>query len=419
MVKIAITTQGCSHNYSDSEHMAGLLANAGHELVAEQDAEVVLFNTCTVKTPTENAFLRKLNKIKKNDKKIILGGCIPQAEPMRFKDYSLIGTRQLDRIVDVVEQTVQGNVVHLLKRNGLPVLSAPKVRRNPFIETIPISLGCLSTCAFCKTKHARGTLESYPAEDVVDSVRRATSEGVKEIWLTSQDTGCYGFDKSTNAAQLLKEICKIEKKFMVRFGMGNPDHFISLKDELINAYKDEKVFQFLHIPVQSGSNSILKAMKRDYTIEQFKEVVAAFRSAFPSITIATDIICGFPGESDEQFMETIHLLEEVKPDVMNISRFWARSGTAAATMGDQLHGSKIKERSRILTEVSETISLEQNKKWIGWEGPVSVDDVGKNGFMVGRNFAYKQVLLRNVRKGETVRVRIVDAGVYDLRGELL
>ncbi|MBI4153166.1 radical SAM protein, partial [Candidatus Woesearchaeota archaeon] len=252
MVKITIATQGCSHNYSDSEHMAGLLVKAGHELVQEEDAEVVLFNTCTVKTPTETAFLRKLQRMQRAGKKIILGGCIPQAEPARFKDYSLIGTRQLDHIVDAVEQTVQGTVVHLLKKKGLPLLSTQKVRRNPFIETIPISLGCLSACSFCKTKHARGTLESYPVEDIVDNIRRVTSEGVKEIWLTSQDTGCYGFDKETDAATLLKEICKIEKDFRIRFGMGNPHHFVRIKDKLISSYLNEKMFQFLHIPVQSG-----------------------------------------------------------------------------------------------------------------------------------------------------------------------
>ena len=321
MVKIAIPTQGCSHNYSDSEHMAGLLLKAGHELVREEDAEVVLFNTCTVKTPAETAFLRKLKRIKGTDKKIIIGGCIPQADPSRFGDFSLIGTRQLDHVVDVVERTVEGEVVQLLQRDVRPRLSVIKERRNPLVETIPISLGCMSACSFCKTKAARGALSSYTPAEIVDAVRRATSNGAREIWLTSQDTGCYGFDVGTDAAELLSSLCLIEKQFMIRFGMGNPQHILQIKEKLIDAMGHNKVFKFLHVPVQAGNNAVLRAMKREYTVEQFKEAIAAFRSAFPSITIATDIICGFPGETDEQFMDTVNLLNDVKPDVMNISRY--------------------------------------------------------------------------------------------------
>ncbi len=416
MVKVAITTQGCSHNYSDSEHMAGLLKQAGHELVDEDNAEVVLFNTCTVKTPTENTFLRTLNQIKKLNKKIVIGGCIPQAEPTRFTNYSLIGTRQLDSVVEIVEKTAHGERVQLLTRNALPMLSAPKVRRNPLIETIPISIGCLSACSFCKTKHARGALESYPVDTIVNKVREVTNECVKEIWLTSEDTGCYGFDKGANAAHLLKEICKIKKYFKIRFGMGNPDHIVQIKEELIDAYRDEKVYKFLHIPVQSGNNGILRQMKRNYTVEQFQEIVAAFRQAFPRIVIATDVICGFPGETEEQFMDTIQLLEEVKPDVMNISRFWARQGTAAAQM-EQLHSGEIKKRSRMLTDVCERISLEKNKQWIGWKGTVFINEQGKNNTLVGRNFAYKPVVVRgNYKLGEALEFEIVDAGEWDLKG---
>src|SRR3989344_641629 len=420
--KILIKTQGCSHNYADSEHMAGLLQQAGYELVTnEDDADVVLFNTCTVKTPTENEFLRELKKVD-STKKVIIGGCIPQADPQRFKNFSLIGTRQLDHVVEVVEKTLEGGVVQLLQRTGKPSLLMPTVRRNSLVETIPISLGCLNTCTFCKTKLARGTLTSYPPADIIDKVRRVTAEGVREVWLTSQDTGCYGFDIDTNAARLLNELCKIDKNFMIRFGMGNPNHFVHIADELIQAYTHPRVLKFLHIPVQAGNDEILRAMKRGYTVADFVTVVEKFRSAIPDITISTDIICGFPGETDEQFMDTVRLLEQVRPDVVNISRFWAREGTAAFRMTGQIHGREIKRRSRTLTDICDQLSLDGNARWLGWTGKILVDEVGKNNTFIGRNFAYKQVVVRADKEltlGTRVNVRITDVGIVDLKGELV
>src|SRR3989344_8754588 len=194
MAKIYIRTQGCSHNYADSEHMAGVLEQSNHTLVDnEAEADLILFNTCTVKTVTENTFLRDLKQVQQTNKKIIIGGCIPQADPTKFKEFSVIGTRQLDNVVEVVNKTLNNEVIQLLQRNEKPSLLMPTIRRHPLIQTIPISLGCLNSCTFCKTKLARGHLSSYAPELIIDKVRRTTTEGVKEIWLTSQDTGCYGF----------------------------------------------------------------------------------------------------------------------------------------------------------------------------------------------------------------------------------
>ena len=421
MANVFIKTQGCSHNFSDSEHMAGVLQRAGHTLVSsEDDAELVLFNTCTVKTPTEHAFFRDLKAMQAKNKKIVIGGCIPQADPSRFQGFSVIGTRQLDHVAELVEQTMDGEAVQLLQRTEKPSLLAPVVRRNSLVETIPISLGCLSACSFCKTKLARGHLSSYAPELIIDRVRRATSEGVKEVWLTSQDTGCYGFDSGTTVAGLLKELCKIEKDFMIRLGMGNPNHFMTFTDELIEEYLHDKVYTFLHIPVQAGNNDVLDAMKRGYTVEDFISVVEKFRGALPHVTIGTDVICGFPGETSEQFDDTLRLIESVRPDVINISRFWPREGTAAARMGNHLHGHEVKRRSRAMTELCERVSFENNRKWIGWKGRVFINDKGKNGTLVGRNHAYKPVVIHDsVELGQWADVRIVDATTWDLRGEVI
>lgn len=437
MAKIYIKTQGCSHNYADSEHMAGLL-QASHQLVNdENDADVVLLNTCTVKTPTENEFLRDLKRINEKNKKIIIGGCIPQADPTRFTEFSRIGTRQLDHISEVVDKTLSGEIVQFLQRNGRPSLATPTLRRNPLIETIPISLGCLGYCSFCKTKSARGGLSSYPPQEIIDRVRRVTSVGVKEIWLTSQDTGCYGFDCGTSLPKLVEEIVKIEKDFNIRLGMANPEHILQIIDDLIGVLKHEKVFKFLHIPVQSGNNDVLHAMKREYTIEQFTEIVTRVRREIPDITLCTDIICGFPGETEEQFQDTIKLLKEIQPDSVNISRFWARPQTPAARLPNQITGKEIKQRSRILKEVFETISLEKNKRWIDWEGDVLLTEkgaqkpeisgtqknqrflLGKDNQWIGKNYAYKQVVVEgDYQIGDQIGVQIVAVGTYNLWGEV-
>ena len=421
MVKIAIKTQGCSHNYADSEQMAGLLQQAGHELVEESEAELVLFNTCTVKSPTENQFLKDLKQVQQTNKKIIIGGCIPQADPTKFKEFSVIGTRQLDNVVEVVNKTLNNEVIQLLQRNEKPSLLMPTIRRHPLIQTIPISLGCLNSCTFCKTKLARGHLSSYAPELIIDKVRRTTSEGVKEIWLTSQDTGCYGFDIGTNSAKLLKELCKIEKDFRIRFGMGNPNHFVKITDELINAYKHDKVFKFLHIPVQAGNDDVLTAMHREYRAADFVKVINQFRKAIHDITISTDIICGFPTETAEQFEDTIQLLERTRPDIVNVSRYWSRSGTVASRM-KQIQGSEIKRRSRIMTDVCDQLSLDGNLKWLGWTGKALVDELGKNNTYIARNHAYKQIIIKTkneLKLGTWVDVKIIDVGIVDLKGEMI
>ena len=402
--------------------MAGILGRSEHVLVnSEEEADLVLFNTCTVKTVTENTFLRELKATQSTNKKIIIGGCIPQADPTKFKDFSLIGTRQLDNVVDVVNKTLSGETIQLLQRTGKPTLMMPTLRRQALIQTIPISLGCLNTCTFCKTKLARGHLTSYPPTDIIDKVRQTTSQGVKEIWLTSQDTGCYGFDINTNSAKLLKELCKIDKDFMIRFGMGNPNHFVKIADELIDAYKHDKVFKFLHIPVQAGSDSVLKDMRREYKITDFVSVVEKFRTEIPDITISTDIICGFPTETAEQFEETVKILELVRPDITNISRFWSRTGTIAAKM-KQVEGKEIKRRSGIISDLCDQLSLDSNLKWLGWSGKVLVNEIGKNNSYIARNHAYRQIIIKTNKElqlGTWVNVKITDVGMVDLKGEIV
>ena len=252
-------------------------------------------------------------------------------------------------------------------------------------------------------------MRSYAIGEIVKRVQRDLVSGFNEIWLTSQDTACYGRDLATSLADLLSEVCKIKEKFFVRVGMMTPNCAMELLDDLIDAYKDEKVFKFLHLPVQSGDDRILRLMNRFYSVEDFKKVVYTFRKKFPKITVATDVICGFPSESRDAFEHTVQLVEEVQPDIVNISKFFPRPRTPATKM-KQLPPKEVKVRSRRMAELARKVSFEKNEAWMGWEGEILIDEKGKKPApWVGRNFAYKPVVVRSDEflLGRFVDVRVV------------
>jgi MiaB/RimO family radical SAM methylthiotransferase len=244
-------------------------------------------------------------------------------------------------------------------------------------------------------------------------VQRDLAAGAKEFWVTSQDTACYGRDIGTNLAALLNASGDVEGDFRVRVGMMTPSMVTDILDELIAAFENSKIFKFVHLPVQSGDNRVLKRMRRFYTVQDFKEIVDAFRTAFPDVTLATDIICGFPGETQEAFENTLKLIGEVKPDIVNVSKFFARPRTAAAEMHDAfLESAEIKRRSTEAAKLVKRISLERNQRWVGWSGEVLVDEKGKvPGSWIGRNFAYKPVTLKSSTDllGKTLQVKVVKA----------
>jgi MiaB/RimO family radical SAM methylthiotransferase len=246
--------------------------------------------------------------------------------------------------------------------------------------------------------------------------------GVKEVWLTSQDTGCYGKDIGVNLTALLRQICKIEEQFFVRVGMMTPNYALESLDELIQVYKDEKIFKFLHLPVQSGDDEVLKNMNRFYSTEDFKKIVYRFREGIPDITIATDVICGFPSESEKAFINTLKLIEETQPDSINVSKFFPRPNTTAEKMKPNVPLQEVSERSKKIAELSKKISSEKNKRWIRWEGKILVDEKGKiPNSWIGRNFAYKAIVVKSNEAllGQFINVRVVKTFATYLRAEIL
>lgn len=411
-MKIFVKTFGCSLNQHDSEVIKGVLVTHGYEVVEEMEkAEVIIVNTCAVKQPTENKVINFLKKL--SGKKILVTGCLPLINLERLRRETevkvILGPSPGEKVLGALERLLAEEELIDLEPS-MPSLEAPKVRKNPIVEILPISYGCLGNCSYCCVRFARGKLRSYKPEEIVRRVKKVVSEGVREIWLTSQDTGAYGIDLGMDLPSLLSEIMEIPGNFWVRIGMMNPENFLKIFDRLLEVFEDDRIFKFLHIPIQSADNKVLKLMNRRYKIEEVEEALQKVRRKFPRVTLETDVICGFPGEGAEEFKSTLDFLQRVKPDVVNISRFFPRPGTKASEM-EQIHSREIKERSRKLTEVCREISLERNRAWVGWEGEVLIDEMGKGGSFVGRNFAYKPVVIKadGIKLGDMVKVKIIGA----------
>lgn len=398
-MRVHIQTYGCSNNIAESRSMADILTKSGYAISDFDSADIVIVNTCSVKSVTENRIFYRLNSINDNypEKKLIVAGCMPESEYEKIRgivpDASLVSTHHIDKIVDVVNSVLRGEYIEVLGKNRLDKARLSRKRPGP-VDIIPISSGCRSFCTFCSTKIAKGDLFSFPQESIASALKKGVKHGSKEFWITSQDNGCYGFDRNTNLAELIREITKIDGEYKLRIGMMNPEHLTKFLPELIEAYKSEKVFKFLHLPVQSGSDSVLKRMGRRHTIDEFRHIIREFRSVFPYVTIWTDMIVGFPGESEEDFEASMNLIEDIGFDFVNVSAYGNRPKTLASRM-NQIPTQVKKERTRKMSTLVRSLSKKANEKWIGWSGRALVDEYNdKKKTWVARNYAYKPVVIK-------------------------
>lgn len=416
MARVYIEVYGCSANMADYEITLGILKEAGHIQAPSPDAaDINVVLTCIVKTPSERKMVKRIRELSAKCVPIIVAGCMPEAERMLVEEVapraSLIGPNDLVKIVEAVEVAQNGDRIVAVGGEPFNRTCLPRVRRNRIIHIAPIASGCLGDCSYCIVKRARGHLYSYPADEIVKELWRALKQGCREIWLTAEDTASYCW-QGVKLPNLIERVSCINGRFLIRVGMMTPNQVLPILDELIEVFRSEKVFKFLHVPVQSGDDDVLRRMRRRYKVDDFRRIVTEFRETFSSLSLSTDIICGFPDETEEQFKESLRLIEDVEPDVLNISRFWPRPGTDAAEMQGQLHGRETKMRSRRLTKLWRKISLERGKRWIGWEGKVLVDELGRNGTVIGRNQTYRPVVLKTkARPGDFINVRVTEARV--------
>ncbi|NJE43181.1 tRNA (N(6)-L-threonylcarbamoyladenosine(37)-C(2))-methylthiotransferase [Thermococcus sp. GR6] len=424
MIKVHVETYGCTRNKADAEIMEAILLRAGYELVeTPESADYVVVNTCAVKDPTEKHMRERIKELLDSGKRVIVTGCLTHVNPdiIDPRVSGILGVKSIDRIAEAIDLAERdGKLVSVegWRERSLDKLGLPRLWRSGVAFVVPISEGCLNACTYCATRFARGVLRSYKPELVVRWVKEALARGYREIQLSSEDTGCYGLDIGTNLAELLDEITSIEGEFRIRVGMMNPNHAIKFLDELIEVYQDEKVYKFLHLPVQSGDNEVLRRMGRTYTVEEFEEIVNEFRRKIPGLNLNTDIIVGFPGETEEAFQNTVELVKRVRPDKINVSRYSPRPGTIAAKW-KQLPGWKVKERSRLLHRLRLQIAYEINQDYVGREIEVLIHGEGKKGGVEGRTFNYKDIILDDGAPGELINVRVTWAGSTYLKGTVL
>ena len=430
--KVWVEAFGCSANIADAEIIKGLLCNNGYELTSiRKNSDVSVLVTCAVKDATEHRMISKIKRYSK-DKPLVVAGCLPKTSMKLIESYSpdssLMGPQSLDRTLQVVDASLNGRKVVALEDSMSTKLNFPRLRLNPVISIIEISSGCLSECSFCQTKLAKGSLKSYRIGEIVRQMEDDVAANCKEIWLTSTDNGCYGLDLKTDLVELLEQCSNIEGEFKIRVGMMNPMYVPKFLDRLISLYRNnDKMFKFLHMPVQSGSERILRKMKRGHTAKIFLDVVKELRKKIPEITIATDIITGFPSESESDFEETLNLIEVSQPDVINSSRYSPRPGTVASKY-PRLNTKIVKERSTRLHETIKKTSMSRNQMWYGWNGKILIDELLENGKIQGRNYAYKPVIINLPRAekfdpkrllGHYLSVKVVEISNYSLLGELI
>lgn len=417
--RVFVESFGCSSNLADGEFLRGCLLQAGFDLVSEMaEADVLVYNTCAVKSPTENRIIEELkNAAKWKSKKLIVTGCLPLINLERLKSQvkfdAVLSPASGQKIVEAVQKVLRGEKVQWLdtRIKEKPRLDPPKQAANSVISVVPVAYGCLGSCSYCCVVFARGRLRSCGLEEIVQRIRSDMQSGAREVWLTGQDMACYGRDIGLNLVNLLQVVCAIEGEFLIRVGMMTPNYVLEMLDQLVDAFRDEHVFKFLHLPVQSGDNEVLKRMNRFYSVDDFRRIVDAFKRAIPNITVATDVICGFPGESQEAFERTLRLIWEVRPDVANVSKFFSRPRTLAEKMMPRVSALDVKERSKRLAELVRRISSEKNAAWINWTGKVFVDERGKQpSSWIGRNFAYKPIVIKSENEsliGKFVNVHVV------------
>ncbi|WP_400195596.1 tRNA (N(6)-L-threonylcarbamoyladenosine(37)-C(2))-methylthiotransferase [Candidatus Methanarcanum hacksteinii] len=407
-----VESYGCTMNFGEGEQLSKKMESLGHTRVDSPDeADIVILNTCTVVDTTEKKMIHRMGELKQEGKEIIVTGCMAKVQPkrisIRLPESMIIPPDQYDLFSGKVESAFG---------------CAPCTETYEFGASaiLPIAQGCLGNCSYCITRFARGVLKSYQEDELLNEFKSMLDSGVKEILVTAQDTACYGRDIDTDLPTLLRRFLEFEGEYRIRIGMMNPNNLDRILDDLMDVMEDERVYRFLHIPVQSGSNSVLEKMRRHYTVDRFMGIVNRLRERYPDISIATDLITGFPGETERDHEKSIKLIKDLHADTVNITRFSVRPGTDAATMKNQIHGNISKERSTELTETKMSVEGDINSTLIGQRYRALVTENGRPGTMIARNRNYRPIGIEtDIPIGTFIDVEITGSAPTHLVGRIV
>lgn len=443
---IAVVNQGCAANFGDGEKIARILSQKDSvrfgfpEQGSKEVPDEFYLNVCTVKGNAGAIKLLRRVMDEYPGSKIYITGCAPKdlrEEIARITDKVIYTSREeiTARFRVGARNDVECGARNDEVRDGSSRSEDDKrgmatLRESPYVGIVNIEEGCLDACAFCSTHLVKGRLHSYSPEIIESQLRQLVDDGCKEIQLTGQDCACYGFDIGTNLAELVQRIlAHVPGDYKIRLGMGNPRHMAPYLEALLDCFADERLYRFIHVPVQSGSDRVLRAMNRRHTVEDYSRVAGAIAERFGDLfTLSTDLIVGHPGETQEDFDLTLKLLESTRPTVTNITRFVARPGTPAARMeaGASPEYAPVAdtvkhERSAALAAAFQRIATENNRKWVGTRCTAVTEKPGyREGTTICRNAAYRPVAVQgDYPAGISLDVRITGAEPFALLADVL
>ena len=436
--KATVITYGCQMNVNESAKMKQILQTMGYEIIDDiDDSDLVFLNTCTVREGAAVKVYGKLGDLKrlkeKKEGKMIIGvtGCLAQEVRDEFIKKTpyvdlVLGNQNIGRIPDIIERIEKGEDVHVVMvedEDELPQRIDADFG-DDIVASISITYGCNNYCTFCIVPYVRGMERSVPLHEVVQDVKKYTEKGYKEILFLGQNVNSYGSDladETDNFAKLLRESAKIEGDFWIKYVSPHPKDFT---DEVIDAIADNsKIARMLHLPLQSGSTKILNAMNRGYTKEEFITLAKKIKEKIPDIGLTTDIIVGFPGETDEDFQDTMDVVNEVGFENAFMFMYSKRSGTPAATMAEQVTEQIKSERLQQLMRLQNYKAKEESQKYLGKTVKVLVEGPSRKNpeMLTGRTSTHKIVLFKSSRtdlKGKFVNTKIYEAKTWTLYGEL-
>lgn len=409
-MKYFIVTHGCQMNVSDSERIATIFKKMKLRPAKDiEQADLIIINMCSVRQSAVDRTFGLISKIK--NKKTVLTGCILKKDKKKFEE-------KFDYILDIKDLSNWPKILYScnLAYGNKNYFKIKPDYSNKFTALIPIMTGCNNFCSYCVVPYTRKKEISRTKKEIIKEIRFLIKKGVKEIWLLGQNVNSYGKNRD-DFPKLLETIDKIPGNFWIRFTSSHPKDF---SDKLIKSMKKcSKVTPYLNLPVQSGDNQILKKMNRSYKIKNYKEIISKIKKEIPDITLSTDIIVGFPGETKKQFENTKKLFQKVKFDMAYINKYSSRPGTAAFKLKDDVSEKEKKKREKTLTDILKKTALEKNKKFIGKTVKVLVEEY-KKGFLFGKSFHYKTTKFKGSKSlvGSFINVRITSVLPFSLNGEI-
>ncbi len=432
--KVKMLTYGCQMNFSDAERMTGELARIGYEETEDMnEADLIMINTCAVRETAEDKVYGKIGEIKglkRQNPNLILGitGCMAQKEGEKLIKRAphidfVLGTNKIQQVVATVQALENEEARHIVDTsiNEAEMPEDMAINRKTALSAwIPIMYGCNNFCTYCIVPYVRGRERSRLPEDIIAEIKEVVAQGFKEVTLLGQNVNSYGKDhKKATFAELLAMVDDIEGIERVRYMTSHPK---DLSDEVIEVIKNSKhICTHFHLPVQYGSDNMLKRMNRVYTVAKYKETVRKIREAIPDCSLTTDLIVGFPGETEEEFQQLMEFIAEIRYDAAYTFIYSKRSGTPAAEMPDQIDDECKHQRLNRLMELQNKISLEINQSLEGKIMEVMVEGPSQNNEAVwsGRTSSNKLVLWNHGEEkiGDLINVRITQPQTWVLKGE--